>query len=253
MSSLFSQAFHNKTIQIHVHVVQLHQSRTSMFRWLLLWCLLCWHSSLVAITHVDTDTAFDQADYVDHETFNIVLKNSVASMNDHIESVKLNFPSITITQVYWHLVQYNYLGYTAHIPTAESSSYQLTYPLKVFELVSEVRAAGSGSGSGEKLPYSPTFSRLDESSNLVGNGFCLISQETHRRHVSASASASDRRPMEGAIGARRAGEAGAAHHSAQNVVVSASSQCVSCRAEDEVCANNIYMLHVLYVPSCGVL
>ena len=119
------------------------------------------------------------------ERFNIVIKNS-ANFSEHLERVQVYFPAVTVDNIYWQLVQHNYQGYTATVQHADMNSFQLTFQdqLKVFEVVTTVHAAGTGL-EGEKLPFTPSFSRLEEKSNLVGGGFCYIAYETYLRHVTA--------------------------------------------------------------------
>jgi hypothetical protein len=133
----------------------------------------------VPTTPTHTHTRTPTAPAVVPDTYNIVVKNSII-FSDHISSVALNFPSVTITQIHNNLGKLSFLGYSALIPvTSDVELFKEIYKneLKVFEPVGMVY---SSSGSVEKLPYTPTFSRLDESSNnLIRHGFCVISYDTY--------------------------------------------------------------------------
>ena len=114
------------------------------------------------------------------ETHNVVMKNSV-DFSNHLENVNEWFPQVTVVEVYWNLVNYKYLGYTAHVPVESYNAFNSTFKdiLKVFEPVSFVKV----SSKIDKLPYNPTFSRLDESLNLVHPGFCLITYDSYHRQL----------------------------------------------------------------------
>jgi hypothetical protein len=153
-----------------------------MWLWFFSSCLLLFLSA-TALTEVIDEPNTDERRDDAYVRYNIVIKNSL-NLSEHIENVKIRFSVISIEIIYWNLAELNFQAYTALIPSAYISSYKHTFQadVKVLEVVSLVHAAGVA--SAEKLPYNPTFSRLEESSNLGSSeGFCTITYETYHGYA----------------------------------------------------------------------
>lgn len=157
------------------------------------WTYFLFVTAAACSTYSSTQTETDYAN-----KYTIVLKNT-ANLTQHIAHTKLHFPTITIEKIYWQLIAFNFHGYTASFPNEEfKDSFRQAFQeeLKVFEAVTVVHAATSGTSSGataqtrksvdvtaQKLPYTPSFSRLDESLSVVATGFCMIPYEDYEQRV----------------------------------------------------------------------